>query len=322
MKALVDERDTTSWTRMNEEAAHWHARLDAGLADEDAFEEWRAADPRHAAAFARIAAAASVVDDIGPVDLSNDPDFAEPPLMSRRRWMQLAAAGTVLAIGGGAWFKLTGPAKAETAVGEHKTLELIEGITLDLNTDSAVRWKLFPESNEIWLERGEVGLRVSSPKVPCLLHAAGQTITIRRGDINARVQGEAINLTVLNGDCEVVRYINLRSPPPVTPVSSGQSALLTKGQPRVRESTLAEQEFTAGWRNDLLVFDGQTLGVAVEEYNRYLTQKMIIVDSDLASIRLGGRFKSRDPKVFLDTLQASFGIHVATNERGAILLSR
>jgi transmembrane sensor len=48
------------------EAAEWYAALDAGVADIDAFERWRDADPRHAVAFARIIGAVSLVDKLKP----------------------------------------------------------------------------------------------------------------------------------------------------------------------------------------------------------------------------------------------------------------
>lgn len=49
-----------------DEAAEWYAALDAGVADIDAFERWRDADPRRAVAFARIIGAVGLVDKLKP----------------------------------------------------------------------------------------------------------------------------------------------------------------------------------------------------------------------------------------------------------------
>jgi transmembrane sensor len=317
---VADERTGTGWDDANEQAALWHAQLDSGTADLDAFEQWRAVDPSHAAAFARICAAAESLSDIGPVDLSGDPDVS-PPRISRRQWLQGAAVMVVALAGGATWFALRSSAQASTLVGERKTLALADGLKIDLNTDTRVRWKLSPERNQVWLERGEVGITVLAGAVPCELHAAGQSVTIPSGDLNARLRDSVLDLSVLAGTCRVSQSAAAGSPRTL-PIKAGESALLTGADQRIRATSEAERTFASGWREGVLVFDGQTLGVAVDEYNRYLTNKITIVDSDLAGIRLGGRFTSRDPKDFLDTLKSSFGIHAATGDNGAILLSR
>lgn len=43
-------------TGLSDEAIQWLIALDCGSADTEAFEAWRSADPRHAAAFAQVAA--------------------------------------------------------------------------------------------------------------------------------------------------------------------------------------------------------------------------------------------------------------------------
>lgn len=316
----MSETDTVSWTEANEQAAQWHARLDAGTADEQAFETWRAADPRHAAAFARIAAASDLFGDMEPVDLSRDPDLARPRL-PRRRVLQYAAAGAALAIGGGVWTLVRSPAHASTVIGERKSLDLPDGVRLDLNTDTKVSWKFSASGRRIWLEKGEVGLLVPEGTA-CLLYAAGQVVTVERGNLNARLRDAALDLSVFDGRCQIIPGQTVGSFPAPAIITAGESALVADSTPRVRKNTEAEIEFTSGWRQDQLIFDGQTLAVAVDEYNRYLTNKITIVDSGLSGLRLGGRFKSRDPEDFLQSLRTSFGIHVATDDRGAVLLSR
>ena len=59
-----------------EEAAHWLARLDAGTARPEEFEAWRAADLRHAAAFAQVA---GVWSQLGEVRTRNHGEFGALP---------------------------------------------------------------------------------------------------------------------------------------------------------------------------------------------------------------------------------------------------
>lgn len=317
---MADERTGTSWDDANEQAALWHARLDSGTAELADFERWRSADPRHAAAFARICAAAESLSDIGPVDLPKDTNVSLGR-MSRRQWLQGAAVLAVPLIGGATWLALQSGTQAATRAGERKTLTLAEGLTVVLNTDTRIRWKLAAERTQLWLQRGEVGITVLAGATPCVLHAAGQSVIIPSGDFNARLRHTVLDLSVLAGACRVSPSASAGASAGVS-VKAGQSALLANADQRVRVTSQAERNLASGWREGVLVFDGQTLGVVVDEYNRYLTKKITIVDSDLAGIRLGGRFTSRDPKDFLDTLKSSFGIHVATGEDGAVLLSR
>jgi transmembrane sensor len=63
----------------------------------------------------------------------------------------------------------------------------------------------------------------------------------------------------------------------------------------------------SAWRRGEIVFQGAPLGAVVEDYNRYLTKKLVIADPELSKLRLGGRFTNSDPSDFLNTLSSSFG---------------
>lgn len=81
-----------------EAAAAWHVRLDLGTADEAAFEAWRDADPRHAAAFARMEGTDSAVKrekDLIPGEV--DEFDVKIPQVNRRQWL----SGALGAIGAG-----------------------------------------------------------------------------------------------------------------------------------------------------------------------------------------------------------------------------
>ncbi len=51
-----------------------------------------------------------------------------------------------------------------------------------------------------------------------------------------------------------------------------------------------------------------TLDRAVAEFNRYLPDKMVLQQRDLAAIRLGGEFQIDEPDTFLLGLQESFDV--------------
>ena len=74
------------------------------------------------------------------------------------------------------------------------------------------------------------------------------------------------------------------------------------------------------WRRGEIVFEGQALSVAVEEYNRYLTRKLVVEDARAANLRLGGRFLTGDPDSFLQALRTTFGLRIVEDGPSRILL--
>ena len=69
-----------------------------------------------------------------------------------------------------------------------------------------------------------------------------------------------------------------------------------------------------------IVFEGQALSAAVEEYNRYLTRKLVIGDVRAGDLRLGGRFMTGDPESFLQALHTTFGLRIIQDGPSRILL--
>ena len=305
------------WEAIDDEAALWHARLESETADRDAFERWRDADPRHSIAFSRILATADAIDDLKVLDLRDDPDLSTGQ-RPRRLFLKLGAGALAVTLGAGAWVITQQRASAFTVIGERKSVTLADGVRIDLNTDTRISWRFGSSFRRLWLEQGEVAVFVPAAAKPCTLIVGPSSVTIRAGDVNARLRASALDLTVVAGDCEVTDDGASKT----LPVKTGEGLLAGAGETRVRSVAASDLAFTTAWREDAVVIDGQTLGVAVEEYNRYLTNKIDIIDPEIAAIRIGGRFSTRDPKDFLNTLETSFGVHVSTASNGNVLLTK
>lgn len=313
-----------------ETASLWQARLDSGAADPAEFEAWRAADPRHAAAFARIAGTLQQLERAKRAHPALRP--APAPIASRRGF--LAAGGGLMAAGlaGVAFLPSLLPslarARARTGVGDRQRLSPAKGLDLDINTDSTVSWRTGAQT-QVWLEHGELALTVAAGAPPCRLSGGDGRLTVVSGTLNARLRGEALDLMVIEGDCVIIPE---RTPifenngagvagRPLT-VKAGHALMATASATRLRPVNEGDVAFTGGWRQGELILDGQTLGTAVDEYNRYLKQRIVIADPQLESVRLGGRFNTRNPDDFLSALNAGFGIHVLRDPSGEIILTK
>ena len=307
-----------------EVAASWHARLDLGTAKLKDFERWRDADPRHAAAFARIIGTDESFEDV-KFRLSDELDeFEEPPVsMTRRHWLggAVAGAGAVVLGGGGVFALMNRHAHADTRVGERQSLSLSNDARLDINTDSKVSWRIGKQTTDVWLDRGEIGLTLLPVEGrACRIHAAGLVVVVRDGMLNIRLRRDGADVTLLDGPGAVATS-DERQADVFLPLARGQAVLLKDGAGEVRSLTAEGLDVIKAWRSDEMLFTGQSLAVVVEEYNRYLTRKLVIRDAGLSNLRLGGRFNVHDTTAFLAALKSTFGIR-SVDDGKVIALTR
>jgi transmembrane sensor len=311
----------TSEDDLQATAAQWLIRLDAGTADGPAFEAWRS-DPRHAVAFAQAQAAWERMAQ-PPAD-TTAPDDGEPaaapmpaePRLSRRMLLRAASiAVPVLAIGGGAAVLVgRSPAYAATAVGEQRRFTPLPGFTVELNTDSRIGWQASGSRCELWLERGEAALMIEGREgTSALLHCAGREMLLAPGSYNARSDGALPGLVVIEGRAA------LRGT--ATAARAGEAIRLEPGHARLVAASPEALDAAAAWRRGEIVFNGETLGTALAEYNRYLERKLVPADAAVAALRVGGRFETSRPEAFLAALQSALGLEVVRRE-GDVLLRR
>lgn len=319
----VTTEEEPSRQQLMDEAADWLARLDSGAADLADFEAWRNADPRRASAFVQVANAAQALDRAKPV-LRRYPASSK---LSRRLFLfaGLAIGTGVAAAGLCALTFGAGRASASTVIGERRNVILPNGATLELNTDSRAEWQTKSGRTQVWLKRGELALTVHTPGQICELRSGDTVADVNVGRVNARLRGEMLDLTVLAGKC-AVRKLSQSSDrdTTATPVVLlvNQAVLTGRDHQVVRTLATPDVQFLSAWPTGELALEGQTLETAVGEYNRYLSHKIIIADPSLASVRLGGRFSSADPALFLDALGSSFGVKVSIDNSGTTVLTK
>ena len=299
------------------EAAEWHADMECGTGDQAAFEAWRDSDPRNAAAFARMLGLAAEVSRVKPglgYLLQSGPD--------RRMFIQAAVASIgAVALGLGTFALMRGGrASAHTNVGELRQVGLPDGGHLSVNTDSQVEWKFDSKQRAIWLKKGEIALSMPADPRPMCLYAGNKLVLFDGGKVNARLRDGALDLLVLQGAVRVREAAS--SAGGAVTVQQGEAVLAGSTVSRTRAMTPADIQFVSAWQSGQVYFNGVTLGAAIEEYNRYLTQKISIGDPSIQGIRLGGRFNSHDPADFLASLHDGFGIVATHTADGAVVLTK
>jgi transmembrane sensor len=297
------------------EAAQWLARVDLGTMDLQAFERWRAEDPRHALAFIRVSDAARRAAT----------DGAEAPAVKRSRKIDptrrgaIAAGLAIFSLGSGALVagKVAARDRASTPVGGMRQIDLADTGALTLNTDSAASWKSGHDGLRLWLERGEIALDVVAGASPVHLKGGSAGARLGPGRYNARLREGLLDLVVLRGEVSVEGFAASAS----APMRGPAAVALTPERPLAR--SLSEQDIAAtlAWRSGEILFVDEPLSSAIEEYNRHLVRKIVIADPQLGGLRVGGRFVADDPSAFLRALQTTMDVRVTPSEQ-ALLLSR
>jgi transmembrane sensor len=298
------------------QAIDWLVALDCGTADEQAFTTWRDSDPRHASVFAQVAATwrrtadpqlAMLLDMDAPPSLVDEP--APAPRMSRRA--VAAGAAAMLGVGGaGAFLAWPRRSYAATAVGERRTLRLPDGSLAMLNTDTRVAWQ-FDRDRHLWVERGEAALLVRAGQKPFRLYSDPLEAELSDGKFNLRIAPEGGQLLVVAGKATATR----RGMAAET-IGAGSALTVADGAARVSRWSSDALAAATAWEQGRIVFNGMPLDRAIAEFNRYLPEKIVLRQSDLAATRLGGTFQIDDPDSFLLALREGFAIdHRRTGDR-------
>ena len=313
------------------EASEWIARLnadDVSADDRARFEAWRNAHPQNARAYASLQGTWQQLAKAGPlvraVSLGQVLNDAATPSPSRRRRGFLAAAASIAVIGlivTGYWQQVHTETSFQTAVGEHATVKLPDGSSLELNSNSQARVEYSDEARVIRLERGEAFFEVAHDMHrPFWVVADRSWVRAVGTAFNVYVRPTTVEVTVSEGTVKVAGGQSAGEAPSDLALARAATSILNAGQQvevRGRAATIRALETTqlkrsTAWRQGTLYFENEPLGEVVAEMNRYTTTRIEIDDDSLRRLPIGGTFRA-DPQgaeALLTMLQDGFGLRV------------
>jgi len=346
-------------TKISDEAADWLIRLEAQTTPElwDELQKWLDADTRHRAAFVRLRVAWHRVDtfkNLRPADGTIDSDLLsrqrlDPrsvaaaglyPLAGRERERslrdfspqrrRLLLAGSAVAAAGAIvwWGGIFAWESFSTAVGVGSEVVIRDGSILRLNTNTRLQAHLGRRGRTIRLARGEALFHVApDPQRPFYVQAAGMSVRAVGTVFSVRIwDPHRIEVLVAEGRVVVAsgadREGNPASSSGTLAISAGQLATMTPAGIAVVQLATNEVSRRLAWTDGHLVFEGQTLGEVVLEFNRYNAREIVIMDPALDGVRIGGTFAATDPDSFVAALQQSFAIRAEASGSTIRLLTR
>lgn len=327
------------------ETSEWIARRDAGFTPDEqvAFDQWLAADHRHALAWQRHAKMWNLLDH--PRSRGGaDAMVLELKRRSRRRSIRRAlyssaGVGLFLMIA----FFVNGRIDRGEGLGsrmivvapEQRILE--DGTQVELRPGAWVEAEFTPEQRRVRLVKGEAHFHVTSnPTRPFIVMAKGVEVRAVGTAFAVNLAADGVGVLVTEGKVAVESVPPLASAPelPVTPAAApvalvaGERVVVEPesvgGAPAAAPVVLsvppAELEERLAWRTVRLEFTGTPLAQALELMNRYNAHRLVIEDPSLSRIEVSGYFRANNTDSFLQLLEGSFGI--AAEKRGEVIYLR
>lgn len=202
-------------------AADWVTRVDAGLTREEQqiFQDWLSADPRHAEAFDQFTEAWSVFDRVqeaGAASTILDRLEARRKTRQRQRRTAVLTAATLAVAAGLAWVSLRpagagdaaapGPATPVVALAEDPVRKLPDGSIVELNTGAEIVVQYSADARRVRLLQGEAYFRVEKdPARPFFVEAHGVEVRAVGTAFTVNMKQSAIEVLVREGAVDVNR---------------------------------------------------------------------------------------------------------------------
>jgi transmembrane sensor len=320
-----------------EVAAYWHGVFDDGEPDDaqrERFEAWLAANPSHRAAYASVERAWTGMASAGIDDRILAMRRAALSVASRSRpaWIRTAAiaASIVIAAALAAGIVVRRlpssvyPKISEyaTQVGERSSINLADGSTVVLNTDSRMKVIFDSQQRRVQLLAGQAWFEVAKNQPRPFIVEAGDRKVIAHGTaFDVRLEDhDRVQITLIEGQVSVEQLNSVGEGPNVgQDLLPGDQLVVTDARPATKRKTDVIR--ATSWREGLIIFDDDTLASAVAEVNRYSAKKIVLADPRLASLRMSGVFIAGHRESFVETVTGNFPIKVTVDADGQLRLT-
>ena len=310
---------------VEDRAARWAIKLDSRpLSQEESaeLERWLESNDRHRGALLRAEATLAYVDRAASLAAGARPDpnshFGRRDL-GRRTLLAALASGALAASLGGVMIIAPWQQRINTATGEIRRVPLRDGSIATVNTESQLRVDIRKDERLIKLANGEAWFEVA--------HDASRPFIVEAGDVRVRAVGTAFSVRRRSDGADVlvtegkVLAWRVDRPSDVIPIKAGFKVHIGPNTRAAPAKAEAEIERALAWRNGEIAFDGETLGQAVEEFNRYNERKLVVEDTRLAREPLVGFFKANQPETFARAVSRMIGAK-ATVQGDQIVITR
>lgn len=275
-----------------DQALNWLIELEGADAQQQAqFQDWLAADPAHAQAFAKAEAAWNSQHVFDAAVKLAAPK--QPSMLRRLRphWLPLATAA-VLLLGLFNFSDLPLRLKADhlTVAGERQRLELSDGSKVLLNTRSAFSSDLDDQQRVARLYEGEAFFEVPVAK--------GLPLEVEAGPVRMSASSTAFAVRYLNGVAQIQverGALNVQATKGNSQVSLGAGDSLRVGPEGFGHREKVDPNKDLAWVQGRLIFDNCPLSEVLAELRRYYPGWIVNANTRLDQVAVTGNYRLDDP---------------------------
>jgi transmembrane sensor len=365
-------------TQIYEEACEWFIDCRAGDLDDATrydFDCWLRKSPEHLSAYLELAAiwnegpmldpegkfdrdtliaqAASDRDNV--VELSNSrhggdpstqdvvsrtaPTHAEHRRFRRRHFAAIAASIVLVTAAATLYLQSIRAPTYATAIGEQRSLVLMDGSTVELNSRSKIVVHYTKQGRHVELLQGQALFHVAKDAARPFIVKIGATFVRAVGtEFDVYQKRDDTVVTVVEGRVAILtdhsivlpdrgvqttaidepRQSNLEFPT-IAPGQVGNIMVAAGEQLTVTPKVIQIAEHpnianATAWTQRRLVFESASLADVADEFNRYNDRQLIVGDRRLETFHVSGVFSSTDPASLIRFLRARPELHIIETE--------
>lgn len=241
-------------------------------------------------------------------------------------------------------------ATATTAPASPNQRVLEDGTIVELNHGAVLSVHYTETERRVALESGEAHFAVTTNEArPFVVRASGVDVRAVGTAFNVRVDSAAVEVLVTEGSVQLETNPLADAPPEAgdAPEAEDSSALsppapalpppilearqravvaIASGKraaaPQIDTLTPGEVERVLAWQHRLLDFTAAPLRQIVAEFNRRNVVQLVVIDPELASIRISATLRSDNIDGFVRLIEAGFGARAEKRGETEILLRK
>lgn len=312
---------------IHEQASRWVTLLHSGIctaAQQRTFEEWLARSETHREAYREIEAFWQELGGLGNIaqrQLAETRVYVHKAQQKPRYFASLgwAVAAILLILACVPLYRVCVDVGVyRTAKGEQTHIRLSDGTRVDLNTNTELQVVYAWLSRKVTLMHGEAFFTVThNPDKPFEVIAADGLIRDIGTQFNVYRQGDQVSVTVLEGEVSVT---NAQTAQPQNLSAGMQLTYRQGGQAQLAQST--DPADASAWRENRMVFKGQTLATVLGQLERYHNVSLATKDPKLQNLKVSGSFPTDNLDLALDTIAASLPVKITRQGANGVVLAK
>lgn len=338
---------------MIEEAANWILKLESGdglnSKDKAKLCAWLDQSPAHREHFERLAKVWGDANILTELAVPLRRSQYQARTVFGVSWVAMAAS-LLLVIGLFGFYMFNGALDTQangviaTKVGSQKTIDLADGSTLKLNTNSKVRIDYSKDFRDIYLLSGEAYFSVAKNKNrPFRVYAGKGRIHAIGTAFGVYLKGDKVDVAVSEGRVGVASVSQPIDVKPSQVSNALQSATKSLGMLRagevgsivsqldensksvhklekLEEITVSDVAKRVSWTKGVLIFAGESLEDVVQEISRYTDVSIEFSTPEIKNIRIGGNFPVGETEAMFSSLETNFGLQITRLDSDRVVI--